>query len=171
MRERGPGWSYRRDAATPSLFGRHQPGIATPQLDALVLAAFDLRAGAADVLRAWTREAEELMSSELTVTLGLGPGAFAPRTRPVALRELPPFPGDALDPRWCGGDLVAQVGATRPEDAGAALARLESVAGDAIVARWRQSGALRRDPRDGGSASPRDPLGFRDGTHNLRRGR
>jgi deferrochelatase/peroxidase EfeB len=168
---RGPGWSYRPDAGTPSLFGAHQPGIATPRLDSVVFAAFDLRDRAAAVLAAWTQEAEPLVSDGLTVTFGLGPGAFTRATRPVGLRDLPPFRGDALDGAWCGGDLAVQVCARRPEEAAAALERLRSATASAAVVRWQQAGGLGRDPRDSPAATPRDPLGFRDGTHNLRRER
>ena len=47
------------------------------------------------------------------MTLGFGPALFDERfalaaMRPTALRELPAFPGDALDPAWCGGDLCVQ---------------------------------------------------------------
>jgi deferrochelatase/peroxidase EfeB len=169
--QRGPGWSYRPDAAPPSLFGLHQPGIATPRLDHLRFAAFDLRASAAEVLAGWTREGEALLSAGLTVTFGLGPGAFAAGGRPVALRALPDFAGDALDPAWSGGDLALQVCARRPQEAEAALARLAAAAGDAVAERWRQSGTLGRGPGDRPEGTPRDPLGFRDGTHNLRRDR
>lgn len=171
VRERGPGWSYRPDAAPPSLFGRHQPGIATPRLPALLFATFDLCAGAAAVLRAWTREAEELMSDGLTVTLGLGPGAVGVSRRPLRLRELPEFAGDALDPAACGGDLAVQVCARDSQDAVAALHRLTDAVPGAVAERWQQTGVLGRDPRDGPASSPRDPLGFRDGTNNLRRPR
>jgi deferrochelatase/peroxidase EfeB len=92
----------------------HQPGIATPQPDSMLLAAFELREPAANVLSAWTREAEPLLSRELTVTFGLGARAFTAGTRPVALRELPAFPGDALDPRLCGGDVAVQACSRTP---------------------------------------------------------
>jgi deferrochelatase/peroxidase EfeB len=64
-----------------------------------------------------------------------------------------------------------QICAARPEDAEAALARLGHAAAGAVSPGWRESGALHHDPGDRASASPRDPLGFRDGTHNLRRER
>lgn len=169
--ERGPGWSYRPDDRSPSLHGIHQPGIVTPRLPHLVLAAFDLREWAADVLARWTGEAEALVSDELTVTFGLGAGALPSRSRPVALRDLPPFAGDAIDPGCSGGDLAVQVCARRPGDAAAAVRRLEAAAPGAVAARWRQAGALALGPRDHPTGTPRDPLGFRDGTHNLRRGR
>jgi deferrochelatase/peroxidase EfeB len=167
--QRGPGWSYRPDDGPPSLHGLHQPGIATPRLDHVEVGAFDLAAPARDVLRAMTAAASELLAPELTVTIGLGVGAFPPAASPLRLRPLPPFPGDALRAELCGGDLVLQVCAGSAEKARAALDELVSVVG--APPRWRQRGALRRDPGDSAGASPRDPLGFRDGTHNLRRGR
>jgi deferrochelatase/peroxidase EfeB len=169
--QRGPGWSYRPDEAPLSLYGGRQPGIATPRLDHLELAVFDLGAPAADVLAALTPAAEELLGPGLTVTIGLGPGAFEPGARPVALRALPAFPGDALDPELSGGDLLVQICAARAHDAAAAADRLTSVLAGGAAPRPRQTGALRRDPGDAPGGTPRDPLGFRDGTHNLRRGR
>ncbi len=153
--QRGPGWSYRHDDRPPSMFGEHQPGIVTPRLDHLVLAAFD---GPHDVA-ALSAAAEPLLSPELTVTIGLGPGACDA----TALRPLPPFPGDALEARWSGGDLCLQVCANDPDAAWSAFERLAP-----SPPRWVQRGFLRRDtPRD----LPRDPLGFKDGVMNLRRGR
>jgi deferrochelatase/peroxidase EfeB len=168
---RGPGWSYRVDDRLPSLHRRHQPGIETPRLDHLRLAAFDLRGPTREVLAAWTAEAADLLCGDLTFTFGLGAEAFPPGARPVALRPLPSFAGDALDPAWSGGDLAVQVCAARAEDAGAALERLALVAAGAAAPRWSQAGRLGRAPHDSPNGTPRDPLGFRDGTHNLRRGR
>lgn len=153
--QRGPGWSYRPDESAPTLRGEHQPGIVTPRLDHLVLAAFD---GTPD-LGALAEAAEPLLSPELTVTIGLGPGACDA----ARLRPLPAFAGEALEERWCGGDVVLQVCASSPDAADAALDRVAPGA-----PRWVQRGFLRRDtPRD----LPRDPLGFKDGVINLRRGR
>ena len=149
--DRGP-YSYRLPARDDPA---HQPGIATRRLPHLALAAYD--AEAADP-RDWARPA----TPELTVTVGFGPATFAPAERPVHLRELPPFPGDALDPAWCGGDIVVQACATTPE---AALAALPA----GVTPRWLQTGSLRRARRDGPNTTPRDPLGFRDGSWNVRR--
>jgi deferrochelatase/peroxidase EfeB len=163
--------------------GPHQPGIATRQQAHLALVALDAALGSPEELRAllteWSGAGRALMAGELraaglTVTIGLGPALFAPgrlgleRRRPVALEELPAFAGDALEPRWCGGDLCLQVCA---DDAGAvAAARDELVARarGAATVRWVQDGFLDRG-RARGAASPRNPLGFRDGTVNLRR--
>jgi deferrochelatase/peroxidase EfeB len=164
--DRGPGWSYRPDAAPPSIYGEHQTGIATPQLDRVALAGFDLDGDPRELLAAWSATAEELMSPELTVTLGLGPGVFDGSLRdrrPAALAELPAFEGDQLDPALSGGDACVLVGAS---DAGAAAAALERMAGAAAL-RWRQDGFVHRSR---GSVA-RDLLGFRDGVDNLRRGR
>ncbi len=169
--ERGPGWSYHADTGPPTLFGRHQPGIETPRLEHLRLTVLDLRAPAREVLEAWTPVAEGLLGAALTVTIGLGPGAFAAAQRPVRLRELPSFPGDALDPRRCGGDLLLHVAADDADRAAAAADVLTAAAGGRVEARSAQTGWLGRAPGDAPGGTPRDPLGFRDGTHNLRRGR
>jgi deferrochelatase/peroxidase EfeB len=170
--DRGPRWSYRPDGTRPSVFGVHQPGIATPQLDHLSFAAFDIEAGLRERLAAWTAEAERLMDDSLTLTLGLGPGVFdsrfgLARARPAALAPLPAFAGDALDPARCGGDVCVLACAREPEVAREALERL---AGAARV-RWRQDGFLRRDPGPRARKTPRDLLGFRHGTGNPRRPR
>jgi len=166
IEERGPGWSYRPDADPPSLFGRHQPGIGTPRLDHLRFAVFDLRAPAREVLRAWTPVAEALLGHDLAITFGLGPAAFDASSRPLRLRDLPPFEGDALS--WCGGDLVAHVTAAEAGQAADAARELTAAAGDGAVARAPLAGWLERDAP---AATPRDAFGFRDGTNTLRRGR
>lgn len=180
VRDRGPGWSYR---PTPAVDGAHQPGIATARLDHLVLAAYDLGRGLTPRCTkeskgsdpfGWGAGAAALMASDpgaLTVTLGVGPALFERHgrlaERPVRLRELPPFPGDALDPALCGGDVVVQVCARTPEGAAAALWELTG----GRAPRWIQTGTLRRGPHDQPDGTPRDPLGFRDGSGNIRRGR
>jgi deferrochelatase/peroxidase EfeB len=169
--ERGPSASYRPDSRPPSIFGLHQPGIATPQLDHVAFAAFDLRGELRDVLADWSARAEVLMreaAGALTVTLGLGAGVFAARTHPLALRVLPPFPGDALEREACDGDLCLQVCATTAQ---AARGGLEAFAHGGVAPRWRQDGRLLRAPPDRPLGTPRDVLGFRDGTGNPRRGR
>ena len=71
-----------------------------------------------ETLKAWTAHAESLMrGGGVTVTIGIGPRAFEGRLavpRPTALRELPAFPGDALDPAQCGGDLCVVISSQEP---------------------------------------------------------
>ncbi len=153
------------------MFGPRQPGVETPRLEHLRLARFDLRTPARDVLEAWTPVVEGLLDAALTITIGLGPGAFDASTRPVRLRELPPFPGDALEPHACGADLVLHVVADDADRAAAAADVLTAAAAGGVAARSPLTGWLSRAPDDAPTATPRDPLGFRDGTHNLRRGR
>src|SRR3954454_11028191 len=91
--DRGPERSYRPDLTPPTIFGAHQPGIVTPKLAHLRLAALDVDAGA-DLRALLTRisaAGEETMAGgAATVTLGFGPGLFAfGGSRPVGLRELP----------------------------------------------------------------------------------
>ena len=175
VRDRGPGHSYRPDGRPPTVYGDHQPGIATPQLDHLAFAALDVTAGSdlRALLAGWSATAEELMEAGgATVTLGFGPALFDERfalaaMRPSALRELPAFPGDALDPAWCGGDLCVQ---TCAHTAGAARAALQRVA-DGVAVRWSQEGSLLRAPGDRPGGTPRDVLGFKGGTAKLRRGK
>jgi deferrochelatase/peroxidase EfeB len=144
--ERGPGWTYRPDMRPPTVYGPHQPGIATPQMDEIAVAAFDLEGEPAPVLREWTAIAEAVMrEGQGTVTIGLGAGAIPPGRRPAGLRELPAFKGDDLDAAQCGGDLCV-------------LAPPEAI-GRFGRPRWVQR------------ARKGDTLGFRDGTLNVRRPR
>ena len=92
-----------------------RPGLRRQQLEYGLVAANDVEVR--EVLEAWTATAEEMMrGGGLTVTIALGPGVFDPATRPVALRELPAFAGDALDPARCGGDLCVIVSSETPVD-------------------------------------------------------
>jgi deferrochelatase/peroxidase EfeB len=142
VHERGPQRTYRPDLTPPSLHGAHPPGIAGPQLRYGEIGAFD-----EPDLHAWTRLAEELMP-EVTVTIGLGP-AFFTRGAPVALRDLPPFGGDDLDPRRTGGRACVLLCSPEPTDA---LSRFGTP-------RWTRVG----------EKTPPGALGFRDGTMNPRR--
>jgi len=164
VQDRGPGESYRPENDPPSVFGVHQPGIATPVLDHLAFAAFDViverRAALHEVIGQLTEQAERLMraghrigdrgpAGALTVTLGLGPGIFTDRLglatrRPVGLRELPPFTGDVLDGSISGGDLCLQVCADTLPKAEDALARLVAVGRPAARLRWSQSASVHR---------------------------
>jgi deferrochelatase/peroxidase EfeB len=180
--QRGPGQSYRPDRSPPSIFGVHQPGIATPLLDHVTFAAFDVavatRAELGELLAACSAAAERLMRDrdDVTATLGLGPALFGARhglagARPLALSELPPFPGDALDAAWCGGEVCVQACAREAADARAAVRALLTAAGGALRLRWSQAGFIARRPDDDPDRTPRDLLGFKSGTRNLRRGR
>jgi deferrochelatase/peroxidase EfeB len=119
-----------------------------------------------------TGEAVGLGPGRLTVTFGLGPAVFRrgrfglERHRPRPLVELPGFSTDALDPGLCGGDLCIQVCGEDPQVVFHAVHNLVRLAGPAAVPRWSLAGFGRtRNSRHG--TTPRNLLGFREGTENI----
>jgi len=119
-----------------------------------------------------TGEALDLPASRLTITVGYGPGLFDDRfglagRRPAALVELPAFPGDALDPARSGGDLCVQACADDPQVAFHAVHALARMALGTAALRWMQLGFGRTAAPGAGATTPRNLLGFKDGTDNL----
>ena len=120
-----------------------------------------------------TGEADDLPPSRLTVTFGLGPALFDERfglaaRRPAALRELPRLPGDELEPARCGGDLAVQACADDPQVAFHAVRNLARLARGTAVMRWSQLGFGRTSTTTRDQSMPRNLMGFKDGTNNLR---
>ncbi|AVV42659.1 Dyp-type peroxidase [Streptomyces sp. ID05-04B] len=111
-------------------------------------------------------EADGGRTARLTATLGVGPGLpdRLGLRAPDALRDLPSFPGDRLDPARCGGDVLVQLCADSADATEATAVTLTRLAGDALSPRWRQGGFLPPSPDGGGT--PRDLLGFRNGSAN-----
>jgi deferrochelatase/peroxidase EfeB len=151
----------------PRFHAEHQPGVVTRQQQHLRLAGFDVPAGARpeELLRAWSATAARLMAEHaaqrLTFTFGVGPSLFderfgLARRRPAALRPLPAFAGDALEPARSDGDLGVQVCA---QDAGVAAGALEALG--EVAPRWVQAGTIGH-----AAPTPRNLLGFKDGTAN-----
>ncbi|MER6959046.1 Dyp-type peroxidase [Streptomyces sp. NPDC000618] len=105
-------------------------------------------------------------AARFTATVGIGPRLPGRLGVPVpaALRELPPFPGERLDPARCGGDVLVQLCADSADATEAAAATLTRLAGDTLRPRWRQAGFLPPSPDGGGT--PRDLLGFKNGSAN-----
>lgn len=119
-----------------------------------------------------TGEALDLSPSRLTVTVGFGPSLFDGRfglgsRRPAALIDLPAFPGDQLDPTRSGGDLCIQACADDPQVAFHAVHDLTRLALGSATVRYLQVGFGRTASTGEESPSPRNLLGFRDGTDNL----
>jgi deferrochelatase/peroxidase EfeB len=121
-----------------------------------------------------TGEATGLGSNRLTLTFGVGPTLFVESAhdrfglasrRPGALVELPSFETDDLDPSQSGGDLCIQACADDEQVAFHAVRELLRLGHGIVSLRWSQAGFLPRVP-DG--VSPRNLLGFRDGTNNIR---
>jgi deferrochelatase/peroxidase EfeB len=124
-----------------------------------------------------TGEATGLDPAHLTVTFGFGPGLFSKdgvdryglaRQRPAALADLPAFPRDDLDPARSGGDLCVQACSNDPLVAYHAVRNLTRLARGRAVLRWTQQGFGRTSSTTSGQATPRNLMGFKDGTNNLR---
>lgn len=118
-----------------------------------------------------TGEVIGLKASRTTITFGLGPSFFDGRfglaaKRPPALSELPGFKGDELRAEWSGGDVIVQVCADDPQVAFHAMRNLVRIARGKAVLRWMQEGFQRTGAADPQGATPRNLLGFKDGTNN-----
>lgn len=119
-----------------------------------------------------TGEATGLGAAGLTLTVGFGPSLFDRRfglaaRRPAALQALPAFPGDALDPARSGGDLCVQACADDPQVAFHAIHNLARLGLGVVALRWIQTGFGRTSSTTASQDTPRNLLGFKDGTNNL----
>ena len=117
-------------------------------------------------------ETAGLAPARLTLTFGFGPGLFQHQgqdrfglaaKRPAALIDLPTFNGDQLDPARTGGDLSVQACADDPQVAFHAVRQLARLARGVAVLRWTQAGFT---PNAAAQDTPRNLMGFRDGTQN-----
>lgn len=121
-----------------------------------------------------TGEALGLGPASLTVTVGLGPNVFTDtyglaHKKPSRLRNLKQLPSDALQPELTGGDLSLQACADDPQVAYHAIRDLARIAKGigAASTRWAVLG-FGRASAGKGQSTPRNLLGFRDGTRNVR---
>jgi deferrochelatase/peroxidase EfeB len=128
--------------------------------------------GAADLPPDDTGEAIGLSPSGLTITFGFGPGLFTrfglEGRRPEALRDLPHFPGDNLDPARSGGDLCIQACAQDPQVAVHAIRNLARIGFGTVAVRWSQLGFGRTSTTSTAQSTPRNLFGFKDGTANVK---
>ncbi|MGN6608505.1 MAG: iron uptake transporter deferrochelatase/peroxidase subunit [Jatrophihabitans sp.] len=120
-----------------------------------------------------TGEAMGLPASSLTITVGFGSSLFDDRfglrdRRPAALVDLPAFPGDTLDPARSGGDIGVQACADDPQVAFHAIRNLARLARGTAVLRWTQLGFGRTSSTSTSQQTPRNLMGFKDGTANIK---
>ncbi|MEV0268672.1 iron uptake transporter deferrochelatase/peroxidase subunit [Hamadaea sp. NPDC050747] len=125
-----------------------------------------------------TGEALGLPASGLTLTIGFGPSLFRTADgvdrfglaarRPAALADLPAFRGDALKPEISGGDLCIQACANDPQVAVHAIRNLARIGFGKVTVRYSQLGFGRTSSTSRSQATPRNLMGFKDGTNNLK---
>jgi deferrochelatase/peroxidase EfeB len=120
-----------------------------------------------------TGEAAGLPPARLTVTVGFGPSLFDDRfglghRRPAALADLPAMPGDTLDPRRTGGDIGVQACSDDPQVAFHVVREFARLARGTAVLRWLQLGFGRTSSVSTTQATPRNLMGFKDGTRNVK---
>ena len=125
-----------------------------------------------------TGEAMDLDPAHLTITIGFGPGLFRDRSgrdrfglarhQPEALRPLPRFPLDTLTPGASGGDLCVQACADDPQIAVHAVRNLTRIGFGTVGMRWSQHGFGRSSSTTREQVTPRNLMGFKDGSANIR---
>ncbi|MFF9620592.1 iron uptake transporter deferrochelatase/peroxidase subunit [Streptomyces griseosporeus] len=118
-----------------------------------------------------TGEALGLKPSRLTLTIGFGPSLFEKfglkDKRPAALVDLPQFPGDNLDKNRSGGDLCIQACADDPQVAVHAVRNLARIGFGKVSIRWSQLGFGKTSSTTPDAQTPRNLMGFKDGTRNI----
>ena len=121
-----------------------------------------------------TGETVGLLPSSLTVTFGFGPGVFAKRglglgvQRPPELKPLPPLPGDELDGLESDGDICVQACSDDPQVAFHAVRNLARIGRGIVAMRWSQLGFGRTATTSRSQDTPRNLMGMKDGTANIR---
>ncbi|MEV5142856.1 iron uptake transporter deferrochelatase/peroxidase subunit [Streptomyces sp. NPDC052727] len=118
-----------------------------------------------------TGEALGLKPSRLTLTIGFGPSLFdkfgLKDQRPEALVDLPKFPGDNLDKSRTGGDLCVQACSDDPQVAVHAIRNLARIGFGKVAIRWSQLGFGKTSSTTPDAQTPRNLMGFKDGTRNI----
>jgi deferrochelatase/peroxidase EfeB len=123
-----------------------------------------------------TGEALGLPAARLTLTIGFGPTLFEKdgkdrfglkSKRPTALVDLPHFPGDNLDPDRSGGDIAVQACADDPQVAVHAIRNLARIGFGVVAVRWSQLGFGKTSSTTPEQQTPRNLMGFKDGTENI----
>ncbi|HEX4190642.1 MAG TPA: iron uptake transporter deferrochelatase/peroxidase subunit [Marmoricola sp.] len=120
-----------------------------------------------------TGEAVGLKAANLTITVGFGPSLFDDRfgladKRPAALAPIPALPRDDLKAELSNGDLCVQACADDPQVAFHAIRNFTRLARGTAVMRWSQLGFGKTSSTSTTQATPRNLMGFKDGTRNVK---
>jgi deferrochelatase/peroxidase EfeB len=180
--------------------GSHQAGVVTPQQTYCYFVSFDVltndKKELIKLFKKWTThsdqlsrgelktsysnawlppndsgEVNELDSSKLTITYGVGPNFFKKdgvdrfgiaSKRPNHLKDIPKMPRDDLNKDLSGGDLCIQVCANHQQVAFHAIRNLIKDSLGVVQVKWMQSGFMNAPKGQTG----RNLFGFKDGTAN-----
>ncbi|WP_425476250.1 iron uptake transporter deferrochelatase/peroxidase subunit [Gordonia oleivorans] len=121
-----------------------------------------------------TGEAFDLGPNLLTVTVGFGPTLFDDRLglqskMPSALKPLGQLAVDTtIDPTISGGDICIQACSEDPQVAFHAVRNLARIGRNVVTLRWLQEGFGRASATTTSQVTPRNLLGFKDGTANIK---
>ena len=115
----------------------------------------------------------QIYPDNLTVTVSVGASLFDERfgiasQKPKRLVTMERFSNDALDPKFCHGDLLLQICSNTAETNIHALRDIIKNLPDLIALRWKLDGFLPPHTiKRAGKDTVRNLLGFKDGTANL----
>lgn len=120
-----------------------------------------------------TGEALGLSPAQLTVTVGFGPSLFDERfgladRKPAALADIPALPAEVLQPALMGGDLCVQACSNDPQVAFHVIRNFARIGRGTVVLRWSQLGFGRTSSTSVDQSTPRNLMGFKDGTNNIK---
>lgn len=122
-----------------------------------------------------TGEADGLGPAALTLTFGFGASLFdrpgdpfrIAARKPAALAPMPVFARDEIRPEISEGDLAIQSCANDPTVAFHAIRDLARIGRGVVALRWSQQGFGRTSVTDAKQVTPRNLMGFKDGTNNI----
>ena len=120
-----------------------------------------------------TGESMDLGPHSLTITVGFGPSLFDERfgladRMPAELTPFGTIPGDAvMKPAISDGDLCIQACADDPQVVFHAIRNMVRAARGTAVLKWSQLGFGRASATGAGQTTPRNLMGFKDGTNNI----
>jgi len=120
-----------------------------------------------------TGESMDLGPHSLTITVGFGPSMFDERfgladRMPTELTPFGTIPGDAvMKPAISDGDLCIQACADDPQVVFHAVRNMVRAARGTAVLKWSQLGFGRASATGAGQTTPRNLMGFKDGTNNI----
>jgi deferrochelatase/peroxidase EfeB len=122
-----------------------------------------------------TGEALGLGPASLTLTFGFGASLFdragdpfgIAARKPEALAPMPVFAGDEIRPEISDGDIAIQSCAHDPTVAFHAIRDLARIGRGVVALRWSQQGFGRTSLTASTQQTPRNLMGFKDGTNNI----